>query len=377
MMTSFMIFFAGTVICLLLVFAFGRTIIFPLLGTAAESTPQSIAEQLRTYITEAQLVGINGSYEAKLIIPSGYDIAVTRSTNGFLVDVRATKLLIGEATYTGPIINDFMVKPFGVHTLRATPLYISKAAGSDTVEMRYGKELGLVAYWKMDEDGEATVIEDSSGGGHSGELYGHVKWSNEKGIVALQFPGESSIKTGIKTYVKVKDDYELDNDFAFTLEAFVKPSGCSDSNGNTPAIIGKWRTSGEKGDGDYILWIPGCSLQLTVGWYNISNQFNWSSISGGNVKPGSWYHVVATFDNGNATLYINGAKVVNQQLPVNYTELAEYENDDIFIGALWSGAYAFNGLIDEVKIYGYSVGEETVKNHCRQYSTKYGITCAT
>jgi len=398
MMTSFMIFFAGTVISLFLLMAFGKTIIFPMLGAAAESTPKLIAEQLRTYVLEAQLIGENASYEADIVLPSGLDVNIVPTSTGFKVSVSSSKFFVSESEYYGPRIEGYTIKAFGYHTHGMSKLIILKPAGSKTIGFKTTSELGVVGYWKFDEGIKngipSTWVEDSSGNENHGEVCGtageHVKWyedANNK-IIALNFAGDTPDKTGgVKAYVRIKDDYELDTDFAFTLEALINPRSCTDSSGKSSTIIGKWYTSPSYGD--YIFWITpdsnsqNCILKLVVAWHNESDQYEQDEIiSSKTVLKGKWSHVVATFDNGNATLYISGTKVAEKELKVKHTELAEYEQcsangcepyDDVYIGALWSGYYAFNGLIDEVKIYAYALDNNTVKSNCEKYKDKYKL----
>jgi flagellin-like protein len=218
------------------------------------------------------------------------------------------------------------------------------------------RDPSLVGYWKFDE-GTGTTAADSSGNGNDGVIQGSTQWASGRYGSALSFPGLNT--TGSK--VNVSDNNLLDTDYSFTIEAFINASSCWDSGGKSPTIVGKWWTSPT--DGDYILWIPGCALKLTVAWHNASNQFESDDIQGGIINRGVWTHVAATFDNGNATLYINGTKIANRIMKVNHTELDEYPNDDVYIGALWTGYYAFNGTIDEVRIYNRALSADEIWNH--------------
>ncbi len=88
------------------------------------------------------------------------------------------------------------------------------------------------------------------------------------------------------------------------------------------------------------------SQRLMFWWFDGSS---WNSItSPSNLSLNTWYHVVATYQRGRQTLYINGSPVVtgslNTPLPVNSDMLA-------MGGHAVSGWNAYHGFIDEVRIY--------------------------
>ncbi|MHB8062938.1 MAG: LamG-like jellyroll fold domain-containing protein, partial [Ruminiclostridium sp.] len=82
------------------------------------------------------------------------------------------------------------------------------------------------------------------------------------------------------------------------------------------------------------------------------------------LQTGTWYHMVATYDNGVASLYIDG-------------ELAAYKRgmpaspfgrtaNEIWIGAnRWDTVY--NGLLDELQIYGAALSPDKVKELYESY----------
>ena len=72
---------------------------------------------------------------------------------------------------------------------------------------------GLVACWHMDE-GEGSVIYDTSGNGNDGTIYG-ATWTDGKFGKALSFDGEND-------YVKIPDSASLDITDEITIEVRVK-----------------------------------------------------------------------------------------------------------------------------------------------------------
>jgi len=70
------------------------------------------------------------------------------------------------------------------------------------------------------------------------------------------------------------------------------------------------------------------------------------SISGGDVTPGVWHHVVATWDGTTASVYVDGALAING----TSTDLPPVANTDgdLTIGMRSDGAFKWPGLADEV-----------------------------
>jgi hypothetical protein len=78
------------------------------------------------------------------------------------------------------------------------------------------------------------------------------------------------------------------------------------------------------------------------------------------LNTGEWYHVVATFDGTNMGLYLNGVSV-GTQVHSNPGALDTDPTVDIYIGNNPPGANrAFDGLIDEVKIFDYVLSQEDI-----------------
>jgi hypothetical protein len=161
-----------------------------------------------------------------------------------------------------------------------------------------------------------------------------------EGIVGSQSlvvtPGDAN------SVVTVPLTAELNSSESFTIEAWVKPAALlgdgqfilSNYGGTTGAIVGGYCLYIDSTEAS--LWVPSGSTFVSVGTPGLT--------------VGQWNYIVATYDNGVATVYLNGEQGdqdTNFPFPSNTT-------NPMFIGAggnfeATPGIY-FDGAIDQVKI---------------------------
>ncbi|MBI4558170.1 MAG: LamG domain-containing protein [Candidatus Hydrogenedentes bacterium] len=202
------------------------------------------------------------------------------------------------------------------------------------------EEHGLVAYYSFDEGG-GSVVRDGSGHGCDGQVHGAQFVSRGKGY-GLEFDG-------IDDYVDCGQPAALDLRRAVTLSAWVYPER---------------RTAGEPG-------ILGKHFNGYLLTYYSDGKCWWYVSSGGNnakalLTPGSWHHVVGTFDGAALKLHLNG-KLVDSRLSA-FSEINTARN--FFIGCVVGDASAtdpayartayFAGQIDEVRVYDRALSADEV-----------------
>ena len=202
---------------------------------------------------------------------------------------------------------------------------------------------GLVAHWDFNE-GKGDVLHDRSSDNNHGKIHG-AEWVKCGKGYALRFDG-------IDDYVNCGRRPSLDIRGAISLEAWVYPAG-------TP--------KGEAG----VLGKQFSSYLLT--YYTNANCY-WYICEGGNhcrvgLSPGSWSHIVGTFDGTTMKLYLDGATVGSRQSK----HRAINAGRNLFIGCVLGDASAddpaytrtsyFKGLIDEVRIHTRALSEEEIRNH--------------
>ena len=102
------------------------------------------------------------------------------------------------------------------------------------------------------------------------------------------------------------------------------------------------------------------SFQIQTGGGNPGNWelYHNNSYSFGTVDSTVWQHLVATFENDNTTLYLDGVEILNQSVPngtINSIEIYKF-------GVNRAGNTYFTGVIDEVQIWDASLTSEEVKD---------------
>ncbi|MBT7281521.1 hypothetical protein HN840_04290, partial [archaeon] len=198
---------------------------------------------------------------------------------------------------------------------------------------------GLVLLMHMNEASGAIV--DSSGMGNNGTDTGGVTYSSEGKLnTAIDFGGAS--------YVSIPHNEVMDITDTITLSAWIN----LDTTGTWEGIVGKGVNTGQ-----YALQLErntGNKLQFTSD-YSASEYTFGNQILGTN----KWYYVVATFDNGVVSLYVDG--VLDARETVAWTIESVDEATAIGMDPPGSDEY-LDGTIDEVAVWNRSLSEIEIAN---------------
>ena len=201
---------------------------------------------------------------------------------------------------------------------------------------------GVLAYWKLDGDGD-DVLEQ-----HPGTIVGGFEAQGRFGDAggAWQFDGEAS-------RVEVPDSADLMSAQQTTLEAWFR---CDKLDGHLQVIATKSQGSGANTlallitDGNQLAGVIDSVTQssLLVVHYAI--------------QEGAWHHAAITYDGEDATLYIGG-------LPMKTTP---YSGAISFDDGLWSigrhsadTGFYFNGVIDEVIVHSVAKSPDYIYHRAR------------
>jgi hypothetical protein len=213
----------------------------------------------------------------------------------------------------------------------------------------------------------STKVKDYSGYYNNGTITGAV-WVPD-GIIggAYYFYGIDSYD-----YITIPDSSTIDGDGTWTemtMECWVKSGEDNQSAAN---IISKWRTDGPR---SYQLgFATNGSNQLLAG---VQTANGYLEIPYTDVSPfvtGTWYHVAATYKNGNLKLYINGVLVATQS---NTGGVINGSTVPLRIGCRDNPSGSglerfFTGSIDEVQIYPFSLSAEQIYQNYLQ--SRYGLS---
>jgi hypothetical protein len=199
-----------------------------------------------------------------------------------------------------------------------------------------------VAYWQFNDNG-GSVLSDSSGSGHNGQLMNMdtASWTRGKQCGGLAFDGTND-------YVKITGYKGITGTASRTCSAWIKTSGSAAN-----MVIMDWgaAVSGQK-------WLFGIFATGQLALYTWTPYIQ-TNIT---VTDNQWHHVAAVLvDDGTPNvneikLYVDGllqAVTVSSAQAIN-TAIAS----DVLLGACDNAGakgFYFNGLMDEVRIYDRSV----------------------
>lgn len=199
----------------------------------------------------------------------------------------------------------------------------------------------LVGYWRMNE-GDGDWANDSSRYGHHGTLENDPDWADGVHGDALVFDGEDS-------YVDVDYFPELDSD-QFSVSFWVN----LDSTGTNWRGIDYfshddhgWMVNVQDGDGDNALQ-----------FFSASDGDSETVFGEQALSPDTWYHVAASYDEGEVVMYIDGER----DTAGTVTEFDPTDGSlDAWIGANQQGGNVADGTFDEFRIYNRSLTEDEVR----------------
>ncbi len=201
---------------------------------------------------------------------------------------------------------------------------------------------GLVSYWKFDGNANDAM------GINNGTVHGDPK-------VVDGIEGKAYEFNGFEDYIEVGNDSSLDITGDITISVWIKWNG-----GPTAQIFKRGRYQEE-----------GYSLYV----YNNGEVYFWTSQPGASqhaiserILPNNWYNIVFKRNGQTGTLYINGFNKTN--VSTNFLD-AVSSNRNAIIGADPElSALFFNGTIDELKIWNYTLSEEEIMKEYKNYTEK-------
>jgi hypothetical protein len=209
-------------------------------------------------------------------------------------------------------------------------------SGTVSITVENPAPTGPIAAYAFDE-GTGATLTDRSGNGHNGTISG-ATWTQGKSGRALSFDGGTNMVT-------VPDHNALDLGDAFTIESWIRPRSLDNWRmaviKEAPPNTLAYGLYASAGDGKPNAWTAGGAA--------------WSPQA---VPLNAWSHVATTYDRGTMRIYIDG------QLVATETGIPTPPNTSgpLRIGgnAIWDFE-TFDGLIDDVRIYGRALSESEVR----------------
>ncbi len=197
----------------------------------------------------------------------------------------------------------------------------------------------LIAHWKFEDNTVCEVPGISDGVEHGTIAY--VDGVDGKAIsfdyvdAAVSFPDNIS-------------DFELPHITLmgwFKVNSFVNYKGIWQNQSN--------------GSGLGLVFHPDGKVYIS---YHDQSNWRFTGTSAG-LNIDEWYHISGTFDGAKLKLYINGSLVSekNSSTPIVYNGITPYMGDDFANN--FSDHRAFDGYVDDFKIYNYAVSPTVVEDH--------------
>lgn len=205
----------------------------------------------------------------------------------------------------------------------------------------------LVAHYKFDGD-----LKDASANKNDGYIaHGDITFENGKKGKAAKFDGES--------YIEVEDNEALNLEEAFTISVWLYK--LEDKNYGYAPILAKGTGTASE-DPPYVLFHDGA---IPNPYLMLHNKEEWDSLTLNNnytTKFKQWHLLTVTFDANKerVNFYLNGAFKGYESWEYGAVYSTE-QNLYIGFGEIYSLQGFYTGLMDELKIYNYALGDKEIK----------------
>jgi len=271
--------------------------------------------------------------------------------------VASAQVTIGNAapTHDAPILNTSSGTNVTTANLTCYPQNVADA-DSDSVT-------NITTWFKNDKP--LAVLQmpfDHNNSNSTGTTKDYSGYNNHGAVVGATFNRTGGLNgsgaymfDGSNDYIQIPnvDNQNISNNI--TIEAWIKLNSTTNS-----FIVGK--------DQAYRLWFNDYGDEV---WNNlifeIYNGTDWEQFSATlSWQKNIWYHVAGVYNGTHLVGYRDGASVGT---PKAYSgDIVVYGNNIIIGKYEWDNNYDFNGSIDEVRIYNYSLSAEQILAH---YNKEY------
>jgi hypothetical protein len=228
--------------------------------------------------------------------------------------------------------------------LGGAPAIVSPAWASSSSEYAATVEAdGAQNYWRLDETSGGTFADIV--GGVDGTWTGSPTLGSPGGVT----DGDAAATLdGSSQYGSVPPSIDFTN--SMTVEAWVKTSDLSSNQ----SVV--WRQDTSE---------PSYGLEVEAGQpkalFN-AGHFGVVTLADSNSIDSGWHYLAATFDNGEATLYVDGTAVDSAE--TYFSQINTFSDGPLLIGSFSSdGSGFFDGSVDEVALYPTALSYLQIANH--------------
>ena len=199
------------------------------------------------------------------------------------------------------------------------------------------KDEELMLYFSFDGD-EGNTVEDLSQHGNDGEIVGTADFVEGKIGQAIKFSQDGEVKA---PHIAL-------NDKSFTVTLWAKPML---TGGDQQCVFGQTQVNGANTSLHYRVYNNGT---VRMGFYG--NDLDAADA----VKADEWAHICFWMDADSKTrrIYINGKSVSEDKDKSVY----KGTSGDTMVGSWGQNGQKFNGLIDEVMVWGRALSEADIES---------------
>jgi len=199
-----------------------------------------------------------------------------------------------------------------------------------------------LAYWRLDEANPTEAI-DEVGNAHPGMYRNSAK----TGAVGVAGSTAAEFHTSGSAYIEIGNFFDFSGQEHFSIEAWVKPSSTMPEQ---TGIVSKFDGVAKQG---YSLGIQPNGMTAT----RAHDSMDIATVTVGLPPTDAFTHVVVTYDGDTIRLYKNGEfkGIASKQTLV--------ETDNALTIGSFGGWGFFDGLIDEVAIYGARLLDSRIEAH--------------
>ncbi|MBR9692842.1 LamG domain-containing protein [Candidatus Woesearchaeota archaeon] len=234
-----------------------------------------------------------------------------------------------------------------------------------------GTTPSLLYDWRTENTSIAVLnmnfdIEDSAG---TDETKDYTTYGNNGTITSATWNATSGWNgtgtydfTDNDGYINISDDASLDFTGAFTVSFWMRGT----TTDQAQYLVAKWKGTGS------IAWMVDITDGGVCGGGTYSLDFYVSEDGsatdrvyrrecGSTFQDDSWHHVVARFNPGSSIdFFVDGTNTGSVTGTISTVNAVYANNDDLFIGARSDGSTFYNGSIDEVRVYDYSLSSNQI-----------------
>jgi hypothetical protein len=245
-------------------------------------------------------------------------------------------------------------------------LFTSTNTASVRIKVYLNDETTGVAYIDaLSVKQSSATLTDSSGHSNTGTIYGASRtdtdggqWGDRSDVVFAT--GSALNFDGVNDYVNAGTPSTLNLSNVITYEAWVYPPAYSTSS--TKFITGNCYYSGGWKGG----WCVGMYATAIPYWWGFVSTQAGDHLSTGSssqtpVVLNQWVHIVYTYDNASAKIYINGV-LKDTDSSANKFEVPTISNSTVIAKNPYSNSYT-NAIIDEVRIYNRALSADEISRH--------------